>query len=132
MLSPGDILLGTKQVAAAGVTEFAAVDITGALAVTVLAKVNYVSGGATIALLVQTSLDDGVTWIDVVSFAFTTASGLKVANLNGQASKAVASIGGLTGDGINDGVLGSKMRLVGTTTGTYAGATSYEVRINAR
>lgn len=91
----------------------------------------YGSGGTTAILKVQTTIND-VEWIDVARFDFATASRSAVANLSALLSKAVTTIAALGAEGVNDGVLGPKLRAILTTTGTYAGNTSIQCRVAAR
>lgn len=106
--------------------------LDGMQAVTLSARFTYGSGGTTCAAIVQTSLDQGATWIDIARFDFTTASARKVANLSGLLSKAVTAIAALSVEGVSDGVLGDRLRAIVTSTGTYAGGTSISVRAHAR
>ncbi len=94
----------------------------------VLSKFVYGSGGTTLKLWIQTSYDNGVTWNDVISHAFTTASLTKVSAVN--CYVAPAAQGGAQTDGtladntaIN-GLLGDRIRLKYTSTGTYAGSST--------
>jgi hypothetical protein len=91
--------------------------------------VNFVwgSAGTTCIVIVQTTYDD-VNWVDIARFDFATASASKVANLSGFLSKGITSVSALAAEGVNDGVLGSKLRAKVTSTGTYAGNTSVSVR----
>jgi len=88
----------------------------------------YGSGGTTIKVWVQSSLDGGTTWFDVMNLAFTTAS----TSIAGTASPAlgktpVASTDGTLADlGINH-QLGDRIRLKYTSTGTYGGSTTLTV-----
>jgi hypothetical protein len=45
------------------------------------------SGGTSIKAYIQTSLDQGATWIDVACVAFTAASATKALNLSGLTPK---------------------------------------------
>lgn len=91
----------------------------------------YGSGGTTAKVWVQTSLDNGATWFDIVSHAFTTASASKVSACSNRI--APASQGFTPGDGaladntIIQGVFGELFRAKLTTTGTYAGGTTIAV-----
>jgi hypothetical protein len=91
--------------------------------------VNFVwgSGGTTCIVIVQTTFDD-VNWIDIARFDFATASASKVCTLSGELSKGITSVAALGAEGVNDGVLGAKLRAKVTSTGTYAGNTSVSVR----
>lgn len=121
--------------------------ITGALAATATAAVkllgaprnlavqgnfSYGSGGTTADAYLQTSLDNGVTWIDVCNFHFTTASARFVYNLNGQTpvtTEYTPTDGSLTANTSKDGILGPLLRVKYSSTGTYAGNTTLAVDI---
>ena len=91
----------------------------------------YGADGTSVKAYVQTSLDGGDSWIDIMSFAFTTSAATKVsATTTGiaPASQALApSDGSLADNTIIQGVLGDRIRLKYVTTGTYSGATSLAV-----
>lgn len=105
--------------------------LDGMQALTLSVRFSYGSGGSTCAVTVQTSLDQGASWIDIARFDFTTASARKVANLSGLLSKAVTAVAALGAEGVFDGVFGDRLRAVVTSTGTYGG-TSVSVRAHAR
>lgn len=100
-------------------------------ALTLVATFGYGSGGTTASATVQTSADGGTTWLDIARFDFTTASAKKVANLSGLLSKAVAAYAALASEGVFDGVLGTQLRAMVTTTGTYVNST-LDIRAIAR
>lgn len=121
----------TSGVSAAGAAQAFLDRFEGMTALAIFCNFTYGSGGTTCALVVQTTFDD-VNWIDIARFDFTTASASKVANLSALLSKAVAAVAALSSEGVNDGVLGAKLRARVTSTGTYAGNTSIACRIGAR
>lgn len=125
MLNPGVYTLGALSITTAltGQAQTAIDDLDGMQAVTLEASLSYGSGGTSVMALVQTSLDGGTIWRDVARFAFTTASATKHATLSGMLSKAVTSYAALGSEGVYDSVLGDRLRLVVTTTGTYADTT---------
>jgi hypothetical protein len=143
MISPGVYNLGdvalTTAVTGSVITDANDVayleDFEGMVAATLQFKFAYGSAGTTCKAYVQTSLDQGSTWIDVACATFTTASATKVINLSGLTPKTTAatpSDGALTDDTCLDGVLGDRWRAKVTSTGTYAGSTSLSVRMQAR
>jgi hypothetical protein len=80
----------------------------------------------------QTSLDGGLTWIDVAEAGFTTASARKVYNLS--ALTPVTTVytptdGTLAANTAKDGVLGNWYRVKYTTVATYAGGTTLTVDV---
>lgn len=102
--------------------------------VCVQANFTYDSAGATVNAWLQTSLDGGNTWVDVAQFAFTTASGRFVFNLNGQTSvttEYVPTDGTLAANTSKDGILGNQFRVKYQTTGTYGGASSLSIDIQS-
>src|SRR5262245_27822426 len=92
----------------------------GARNLTVRAQLVYGSGGTTAKAWVQTSLDGGTSWIDVMCFAFTTSSATKVSGVREDIALAAAytpTDGSLADDTIKDGLLGDLVRVKWTTTG---------------
>lgn len=90
----------------------------------------YGSGGTSAKVWVQTSLDGGLTWIDIANFAHTTASLNRAYNLS--ANTPLTTIypvtdGSLADDTAKDGILGDQIRVKFTSTGTYGGATTIVV-----
>ena len=57
------------------------------------AKFTYGSGGTTAKAYVQTTLDGGVSWIDIASFAFTTSSATKISALKAATAVTAAYAG---------------------------------------
>jgi hypothetical protein len=97
------------------------------------ANFTYGSGGTSANAWVQTSLDSGITWIDIANFSFATASLRKVINLNPALS--VPSFSPTDGtlappDSVKDGIFGNFWRVKYTTVGVYAGGTT--LRIDAQ
>lgn len=136
MNNPGCYSLADTAITTAltGSAQTAIENLEGMLAASIQAKFAYGSGGTTAKVYVQTTLDDGITWVDIASFAFTTASATKVINLSGLTPKTTAvtpSDGALTDDTCVDGVLGNALRAKLTTTGTYVNST-LSVKLIAR
>lgn len=122
----------TEGVSSTGVAQSLIDRLDGMSSVTVQAKFAYGSGGTTCVVIVQTSLDQGQTWIDVARFDFSTASATKTVNLSASAAAAVTSVAALSAEGKADGILGDRLRAKVTSTGTYGGATTISVRAAAR
>jgi hypothetical protein len=104
-------------------------------AVAAQASFLYGSGGTATKVYVQTSLDNGTTWTDVISLTFTTAAGNKVGAVNASVaapSPSPPTDGTLTDNTTLNGVLGDRLRVKVITTGTYAGATSIKVTLVQR
>lgn len=91
------------------------------------------SGGTTCKVYVQTSLDGGVTWFDIVCFAFTTAIAQKVAQINVYAAVAVVTPtdATLADNTLVSGLLGDRIRAKRVVAGTYA-TTTLGVSVHVR
>jgi hypothetical protein len=120
----------TITTAVAGVAGTSIVDLVEMGYLGVVAVFTYGSGGTTAKFWVQTSFDLGVTWVDVMSFAFATATATKFSAVK----KGIAVAGGITpsdatlaDNTILDGVLGDRLRVKYTTVGTYAGGTTIAI-----
>jgi hypothetical protein len=90
-------------------------------ALTIQAVFTYGSGGTTAKAWVQTSVDDGTTWVDIANFAFTTSSARRLYTLTRAAVTSIATP--------SDGTL-DRVKL--TTTGTYAGDTTLVITADGR
>lgn len=104
----------------------------GARNLVVQANFAYGAGGTSVDAYLQTSLDGGATWIDIVNFHFTTAAGVKVYNLFSGTPKTTAvtpTDGSLAANTAVDGVLGALYRCKYATVGTYTGATSLAIDV---
>ena len=115
----------TGIVVGAAVTGFGAVKYLACQAV-----FTYGSAGTTAKFWVQTSLDQGVTWIDIMSFAFTTATLSKVSAVTTTTALAAAvtpASATLADNTILSGLIGDQLRVLSTTTGTYAGGTTIAI-----
>lgn len=93
----------------------------------------YTSGGTTAKFWVQTTFDGGATWVDIINFAFATASLTKVAAVNVflAATHATPTDAALADNTINNGLIGEQVRVKYTTTGTYVG-TTIAIRANVK
>lgn len=90
----------------------------------------YGSGGTTLKVWIQTSLDNGVTWCDVACVTATTSSKTVICTLSSRTpvTTLYAPLDGtLADDTCKDGILGPLFRTKRTTTGTYAGSTTLTV-----
>ncbi len=136
MLNPGDYsLCDYRLTTALNAVAFTPIkNLEGILAVAVEARFFYGSGGTSLKAYVQTTLDDGATWIDIASFAFTTSSATRVINLSALTPKTTAvtpTDGALADDTAIDGILGSALRVKLTSTGTYSN-TIASVKVSCR
>lgn len=127
MITPGFRSLGSFNVTAAGTqTGDWVEDLEGLLAMVLQARLAYGSGGTSVKVYVQTSLDQGVTPIDIACFTFTTAAAIKARNLSAltpKTSDVTPTDGALTDDTSVDGVLGDRFRVKVVSVGTYANTT---------
>lgn len=90
----------------------------------------YGSGGTTAKAWLQTSFDDGVTWVDVANFAGAQTTISKLYNFSGLTPVTTAATitdGTLADNTVFDGLMGDKFRVKVTTTGTYGGGTTLKV-----
>jgi hypothetical protein len=126
----------TDEVITEGSQNGAAVEYIGGLAgmtsLTAWANFDYGSSGTTVAAIVQTSLDQGTNWIDIIRFDFTTSDRKAHATVGVFAAGAVTTLAALGSEGKLDNVLGDRVRCKVTSTGTYAGNTSLSMRVAVR
>lgn len=103
-----------------------------ASALTIEANLTVVGGGTTTKCYIQTSLDGGITWIDIMCFAFTTSSLRSVMTVLSEAiqlTPVTPTVGTLADDTAINGIIGREIRAQVVTTGTYTGATQLDVRM---
>lgn len=87
------------------------------------------SAGTTCKVWVQTSLDGGSTWTDNGAFSFTTSAvrqGLNLSSLTAVTTATTLTDANSTPT-VQDGIIGSLLRVKVTTTGTYATNTTLQV-----
>ncbi len=115
-------------------TAIAYVDrLEGMNAASIQANFAYSAGGTSLKVDVETSLDQGSTWLPICRFAFTTASAEKVMTVSGLTPRlAAATPATLSDDTCLDGTLGDRLRSRVTSVGTYTGATIISVRASVR
>lgn len=135
MLNPGIYGLADRAITTAIVeAQTPILNLDGMTAVTIQARLAMGTGGTTAKVYVQTSLDQGVTWVDIVCAAFTTAGAVKLFNVSGLTPKTTPitpTDGALTDDTVVDGILGDRLRARIVTTGTYSNAVA-SVRVAVR
>lgn len=103
--------------------------------VCVQANFTYGSGGTTVDAYLQTSIDGGLTWIDIAQFHFTTASARFLYNLNSQTSvttEYTPTDGTLAANTAKDGITGPLYQVKIASAGTYAGNTSLRIDVSAQ
>jgi hypothetical protein len=96
------------------------------------ATFTYGSGGTSADAYIQTSVSDGVDWVDVANFHFLLASArvLSVLTLSPATPVApgyVPTDGTLAANTVKDGIIGSLWRVKFVTVGIYAGGTTLRV-----
>lgn len=108
-------------------------DLDGMLGATLQINFNYGSGGANCRVMIDTSLDQGQTWIEVWRALFGTASEENIVNVSALTPKTTpVTPAALADDTVQDGVIGPRWRARVTSTGVYAGNTSLSVRMQPR
>lgn len=108
-------------------------NLDGLDSVTLQCHFSHGGGGATVKCDIETSLDQGLTWIDIARFAFTTTTDVKIANLTTKTPVTTFYTPVTLADNTAvDGILGDMLRAKLTTTGTYTGATTISVRAHVR
>lgn len=90
-----------------------------------------VGAGTNATAVVQTSIDDGDNWYDVCNAQFT-ASGVKLACVNGTTAFAPTNAASLSANSKLDGFLGDRLRVAFSTTGTWTSGSSLSVDYQPR
>lgn len=120
-------LLATAAIPAAGTyTTTPETQLSGMKYLVVEAKFVYGSGGTSTKAYIQTSLDQGATWIDVMCFAFATTTASKVSAVTSTIALSAGvtpTDGSLTDNTIVNGLLGDRVRVKYVVVGTYANST---------
>jgi hypothetical protein len=95
-----------------------------ALSATLHVNFAYGSGGTTLKVITETSLDQGVTWVEVYRAAFATSSGRRVVNVSALTPKtSPLTPAALSDDQVSDGVFGDLWRTRVIVVGTYVDST---------
>ncbi len=108
-------------------------NLGGMKVLTVQVDFTYGSSGTSTDCYIQTSLDGGTTWMDVMEFNFTTATAHKVNTVTVVPPTVVNSPpitptdGTLASNTAVQGFLGDRIRLKYVTVGIYAGSTTLDV-----
>ena len=131
---PSTLLLMNETVTTAqtAAVKNAATGISRAKSLALQCTFTYGAGGTTAKVWVQTSFDGGTTGVDIANFAHTTASLSRAYNLC--ALTPVTTVyavtdGTLADNTAKDGLIGERLRVKFTSTGTYSGNTT--VRVDA-
>jgi hypothetical protein len=124
-------LIPTATIAAAGTYLGAEARLPRSIqALAIQSTFAYGAGGTSVKVYVQTSIDAGVSWVDVACQTFTTTAAKKVSAVR-QAVALAASYtptdGALGDDSIKDGLVGDRVRVKYVVTGTYTGVSTLSV-----
>ena len=127
----GVVTLYAGTITAAGTVVGGTVNAGGVINVASQAAFTYGSGGTTAKAYIQTSLDNGTTWIDCTSYAFATTTAVRVFRWGMAAGSGTAQVtptdGSLTDNTMVNGIVGDLLRVKVISTGTYAGNTTLTV-----
>jgi hypothetical protein len=136
MNNPGPFSLGDFPITTAGtLTGTPQTGLSGIEAASLQVRLSYGSGGSTIRVYVQTSLDQGASWIDVAAVLFTNNGAVQIVNLSALdklTTWTTPTDGALTDNTVLDGPVGDQFRVKIISTGTYSGGTLVSVRGVAR
>lgn len=89
-------------------------------------------GGTTCDVFVQTSLDNGATWIDIMQWAFVTTTVTKISGVRpyiALAANVTPTDGALSDNTILDGVIGDRLRVKTVVAGTYSSTSTLDINI---
>ena len=93
----------------------------------------YGASGTDAMAWVQTSLDNGSTWFDIINFRFALTAATLIASVkNFVAATAITNTpldAALADNTILDGIIGDRLRVKWSSTGTYTGSTSLAVTV---
>lgn len=130
----GIYTLGDFQIGAAGTQISATIDrMEGVSSIDVQLRFAYGSGGTSLKVYLQTSLDQGQTWLDLWCFAAATASKTRLRHLAPTAGEITPTDGALADDTVAAGVvLGDRFRLKLISTGTFTGQSLLSARMHVR
>lgn len=141
----GDAAVAAINAATAGAVITSGVDVSGSaiayvdrlegmLAATLQANFTYGSGGGTsLKVIWETSLDQGVSWIEVCRMAFGIASEENIVNLSGLTPRTTPYTPvALADDSSVDGIFGDRWRARILAVGVYVGNAAVSLRLNAR
>lgn len=110
-------------------------DFDGMLGATLSANFVYGAGGDTLKAAIETTLNQGASWVEVARFAFAQASAEKVVNLSALTPvTTVYAPAALSDDTVKDGIIGQRWRarIIKGAGAAYTGNTSLSLRMIAR
>src|SRR5262245_11266111 len=123
----------TRATSSGGVQEEFIADLDGLSGVGLQCLFSHGGGGTTAKVDIETSFDQGLTWVAIARFAFTNVTAQRIMNLNASFSRTTPYTPVvLSDDTAIDGILGDRLRAKLTTTGVYTGATTLSVRAHVR
>ncbi len=107
--------------------------LEGVTALTFQANFTWAAGGTTVKVDLETSLDQGLSWLPICRLAFATSSAMKVVNVSGLTPKISAVVPAVPADdACVDGILGDRFRVRITSAGTYTGNSFISTRASVR
>lgn len=119
--------VGAKAVPAAGtVTSPPIIGLGGVRSLVAEIALVFGSGGTSCDVYIQTSLDGGNSWIDIMQFHGLAANKTTVNKIDIATAVAAAYVptdGSLTADTIKDGIFGDRVRAKAVIVGPYAAST---------
>jgi hypothetical protein len=131
MLNPGVYTLAQLNISGPIAEEGTPYEhLDGMTAVSLEARFEHGGAEGRCAAIVRTSFD-GQNWIDIARFDFDGTSAVKHCNLEGLLSKRVTTYSALRAEGVNDGVLGNRLRAFIEAAGGYVD-TTISVRASVR
>ena len=94
----------------------------------------YGSGGTNVTAYLQTALGPNGAWFDIMAFQFTTSTARKLASvIAASISPPIAGTdASLTVNTVQNGLIGDRLRVKYTSTGTYAGGTTLAITVYTR
>jgi hypothetical protein len=87
-------------------------------------------GGTTCDVFIQTSVDNGASWIDIMQFAFATTTVTKISGVRpyiALAANVTPTDGALSDNTILDGCIGDRLRVKTVVVGTYSSTSTLDV-----
>lgn len=136
MDNPGIKDLGDFPISGAGTyTGDSVTGLEGMLAACLSIRLAYGTGGTSIKAYLQTSLDQGTTWVDIACVVYATVSESGILNFSALTPKTTVltpTDAAMADDTAVDGVLGDRFRLKYVVTGTYATSTVLSARVAVR
>ncbi len=108
-------------------------DLDGMTAVSVQLRLAYGAGGTAIRAYLQTSLDQGTTWVDIWSVLFGTTSETAVMGFSKSPppnAQITPTDGSLSDDTIVPGILGDRFRIRISSSGAFSNSTLLSARVS--